>query len=173
MRRFGIDRFTALLAAVGALGTALVLLRQLTYGVSLTPDSRLYIEAARNLLDGNGLLHWHGHLLVDAPPLFPFALAGVGLFSRSQYEFDNFSFNFDKRALRSDGLCTAVRNLPDYPIAGIRTGQYTAKGQLWRAELGLSDVEAMVEEGVNFKADRFFDAQVGPSGAEEILKVEP
>ena len=80
MKPFGFDRFTALLAAIGALAGALVLLRQVTYGVEIFSDSRTYIEPARNLLEGNGLVYWHGLMLVDAPPLFSFTLAGVGLF---------------------------------------------------------------------------------------------
>ncbi len=84
MRRFGIDRFTALLAAIGALAGEIVLLRTNNYGVFLVGDSRLYIEASRNLLDGHGLIGWHGRLMVDAPPLFPLVLAYLSAWAMTE-----------------------------------------------------------------------------------------
>ncbi len=80
VRQLRIDRFTALPAAIGALAGGLVLLRQVTYGVEVYSDSRIYIEPSRNLLEGNGLVYRHGRILVDAPPLFPLAPAGSGIF---------------------------------------------------------------------------------------------
>ena len=43
---------------------------------------------------------------------------------RKQYGFDNFDFSFDKHGTLSDGQCGAVRKVPDYGIATIRTGQF-------------------------------------------------
>ena len=57
---------------------------------------------------------------------------------RQPYGFDNLDFNFHEHGWRSDGVCRAVRELPGYAVAGIRTGQSVyADGefeQLWRAE---------------------------------------
>ena len=57
---------------------------------------------------------------------------------RRPYGFDNLDFNFHEHGWQSDGVCRAVRELPGYAVAGIRTGQSVyADGefeQLWRAE---------------------------------------
>ena len=81
MRHFGIDRFTVLLAAIGALAGGIVLLRTNNYGAAIGVDSLLYFSVAENLLDGNGFVKWNTkRIYLDAAPLFPLALAGVGLF---------------------------------------------------------------------------------------------
>ena len=80
MRRFGIDGFTALLAAIGALAGGLVLLRTNNYGAAIAGDSLLYLSVAENLLDGNSFVKWHTkRIYLDGAPLFPLAVAGVGL----------------------------------------------------------------------------------------------
>ena len=81
MRRFGIDGFTTLLAALAALAGGLVLLRTNNYGAAIGGDSLLYLSVAENLLDGNGFVEYNTkRLYLDGTPLFPLALAGVGLF---------------------------------------------------------------------------------------------
>ena len=72
------DRLTALLAAIGALGTALVLLRTAPWGVGLAGDTPFYVSAARSLTAGDGFVLWHGWAFTGAPPLFPLALAAAG-----------------------------------------------------------------------------------------------
>ena len=42
---------------------------------------------------------------------------------RRRYGFDSWGFHFGQRGLRFDGQCAATFELPDYAIAGIRTGQ--------------------------------------------------
>ena len=58
---------------------------------------------------------------------------------RRQYGFDNLDFQYDvskrRAALVFGGMCIEERQLPDYPIARIRTGQFTPdEGQIWKAE---------------------------------------
>ena len=58
---------------------------------------------------------------------------------RRQYGFDNLDFHDDDDgsmpALVFGGKCMVERRLPEYPIASIRTGQYTpGEGQIWKAE---------------------------------------
>ena len=58
---------------------------------------------------------------------------------RRQYGFDNLDFQYDvskrRAALVFGGMCIEERQLPDYPIARIRTGQFTpSEGQIWKAE---------------------------------------
>ncbi len=58
---------------------------------------------------------------------------------RKQYRFNALDFHFDEYRIPFIDRCVAVRDLPDYDIASVRTGQYTAEGQLWKAEF---DAEA-------------------------------
>ena len=76
----GIARSSAFLAAAGAAGAALVLLRGAGYGVALDVDSAAYISTARRLLEGAGFLKWDDAPYIDSPPLLPLALALPGLF---------------------------------------------------------------------------------------------
>ena len=73
------DRWTALLAAIGALGAALVLLRTAPYGAEVGDDAALLVSTAHSLLAGDGFV-----VLDGAPayrdPGFPLALALIGLF---------------------------------------------------------------------------------------------
>ena len=57
---------------------------------------------------------------------------------RQPHGFDNRDFSFAWWGGRFDGNCLAAAPLPDYPIAEIRTGQYTpGQGQLWAVELAV------------------------------------
>ncbi len=69
------SRFTALLAALGALGTGLVLLREVNHGVRVGGDSLTYLSVARSLSEGRGFVLWNGHMYENAAPFFPLALA--------------------------------------------------------------------------------------------------
>ena len=62
---------------------------------------------------------------------------------RRQYGFDNLDFHSGGfAALAFGGRCIAERTLPDYPIARIRTGQFTPDGgRLWMAEFPVGAVE--------------------------------
>ena len=48
--------------------------------------------------------------------------------------YDRHDFRFRERGARFDGKCLATATLPDYPIAGIRTGQLEGGERLWTAE---------------------------------------
>ena len=56
---------------------------------------------------------------------------------RKQYGFDNFDFCWDDYNGLFSKLGVAVRELPDYDIALIRTGQFTDEGRLWEGEARL------------------------------------
>ncbi len=66
---------TLLLAAAAALGAALVLARQATYGAGLHWDSVNYVAVARNLLAGDGFRQYSGVPYASWPPLYPLLLA--------------------------------------------------------------------------------------------------
>ena len=87
------DRFTLTLAALALLGTALILARQVNYGVHIEWDSINFITVARNLLAGEGftiarnLLVGEGFVelstktdFILTPPLYSLLLAGATLF---------------------------------------------------------------------------------------------
>ena len=63
---------------------------------------------------------------------------------RKQYSFDNLDFAFEDHLLIERGVCVAVRELPDYGIAAVRTGQYTGEGGIWE---GSFDVVGPADEG--------------------------
>ena len=55
---------------------------------------------------------------------------------RREYEFDNRDFSFANYGVRDGGACVAVRELPEYSIAQISTGQYRpAAGEVWKVEV--------------------------------------
>ena len=58
---------------------------------------------------------------------------------RRQYGFDNLDFAFAGWGSRTGERCVAARLLPDYPVAAVRTGQFTEQGPLWEAEFSLAD----------------------------------
>ena len=54
---------------------------------------------------------------------------------RRPHGMDNLDFQFREYGVVLDGACAAVRPLPDYEIARIRTGQYAPEqGALWQTE---------------------------------------
>ena len=71
--------FNSVLVAISIGGAALVLLREINYGVGLGSDSRVYVAIARSLLEGTGFTNWN-ELPASVPPLFPATLAFFGLF---------------------------------------------------------------------------------------------
>ena len=53
---------------------------------------------------------------------------------RADAGFENRDFDFRLRGAVFDGKCAASAPLPEYPIAGIRTGQWVrGEGELWEA----------------------------------------
>ena len=73
----------------------------------------------------------------DAEPMFFLHLDPVDMNDlpdhRKQYGFDNLDFAFrGYRPPIEGGVCVAIRELPDYGIAAIRTGQFVpGEGQIW------------------------------------------
>ena len=71
--------FNSILIALGVGGAALVLLREINYGIGLGSDSRDFVATARSLLDGNGFTTWNGEPIAKNAPFFPAVLAVFGL----------------------------------------------------------------------------------------------
>ncbi len=73
------DSLDWLIIAISALGAALVMARTLPHGVGLTHDSLYYIEVARNVLAGEGLVNHDGAIHTIWPPGYPLLLTVAGL----------------------------------------------------------------------------------------------
>ena len=72
---------------------------------------------------------------------------------RQNLDYDSLDFRFPSHGSEVEGTCVAVRVLPRYPIAKVRTGQYVADGPwLWHGELRL-DVDAEWIAGTIERAD--------------------
>ena len=84
----------------------------------------------------------------DAAPMFFLHLVPVDAADlpshRKQNGFDNLDFVFRDHRLVERGVCVARRELPDYAVAAIRTGQFTGEDQIWN---GSFDVVAPADDG--------------------------
>ena len=56
---------------------------------------------------------------------------------RKQYGFDNLDFAFRDHRLIKGGVCVARRELPDYDIAAISTGQFNEEGKIWEGRFNV------------------------------------
>ena len=53
---------------------------------------------------------------------------------------ESLNFDFDAHGAVFDGMCVAMRTLPDYPIAELETGQYVpGGGRLWTARIAIGE----------------------------------
>ena len=137
------------------------------FGGSLTPDNRrlhLYrldalpgawasisarepdLRAAFDLRLDGGALTWTREPCGGGLDRTPFYLEAVPADAgdlppgRAAAGFESFGFLLTERGVRFDGKCMARLALPDYPIAGLRTGQ-RAEGlpPVWEASLPVED----------------------------------
>ena len=70
-----------LLCAMAVAVSFIVLFRVTVNGIGLTPDSTIYITAAKNLLEGNRL-YVGATPMTHYPPVYSLLLAGSGLFNK-------------------------------------------------------------------------------------------
>ena len=67
--------------------------------------------------------------------IYPTDLDDLPDVRKQYYGFENRDFYFYKNGARSDGKCIVMSELPEYPIALIKTGQDTGEGrEVWVAE---------------------------------------
>ena len=109
------------------------------YWMELLGDNQPVVRSDWDVyLVGNSLIYKKEQCAPeDAEPTFFLHLAPVDVNDlsshRKQYGFDNLDFAFrDHRLPIEGGVCVAIRDLPDYGIAAIRTGQFTGEGEkIW------------------------------------------
>ena len=61
--------------------------------------------------------------------------------SRREFGFDGLDFFPEEHWLDAGGYCIIRRDLPQYGITSIRTGQYDASGELWSGEIRIAEPE--------------------------------
>ena len=84
--------------------------------------------------------------------------------------FETLGFAFGERGLRFDGKCLARRELPDYPIAGVRTGQrHDAAGAIWEASVPVGD--ASFPRAASRWEERFAAAAAGEPALRSMFDV--
>ena len=66
------------LAVLSLLAGTAVLAATMRYGPGVSPDSAMYVAAARSLLDGAGFVGYDGLPVAFWPPLYPAVLAAFG-----------------------------------------------------------------------------------------------
>ena len=114
VRHNGGPRFYLFLAVLAVLGATLVLLRQALRGFTLPVDSVVYVSVARNLLQGDGFVHWNGAPLGPFfPPGYPLWLAAASWSIRSVGRRGSLQCRRPRRnRLRGRPLVASAPNLP-------------------------------------------------------------
>lgn len=111
------------------------------YNVYLDEDNRALIYVKEECTP-NDLSAFYLHI----DPAYQKDLPGY----RRPYGFDNLDFDFYSHGLQIDGNCVINRYLPEYEIAGIRTGQYRGTGdqiiQIWRGETDIRIASKPIDE---------------------------
>ena len=74
------DRFTLLIAAIAVAGAALIMARQVGYGVGLVADTPTYLSVADSLLAGQGFVQFSVWPYLHWPPLYPLLLAAASFY---------------------------------------------------------------------------------------------
>ena len=97
---------------------------------------------------------------------------------RRRHGYDNLDFPFWSYGIRFDGRCAAQVPLPDYPIAGIRTGQFLrGGGKLWDAAFPFDPgvhraaYRAVASREPDARAE--FDLHLGEDGRSLIYVKDP
>ena len=122
------------------------------YWVELLGDNQLAIRSDWDVyLVGNSLIYYKKEQCIpeDTEPTFFLHLDPVDMNDlpdhRKQYGFDGFNFEFRNHLLGEGEICAAVRELPDYAVAAIRTGQFIGEGKkIWE---GRFDIVEPADDG--------------------------
>ena len=105
------------------------LLSEGRYDVYLLTEERALLYAKETPCSGDDLARFFLHVIPSNPDDLPEA--------RRAQEFDNLDFYLREARVGGARRCAAMRSLPDYPIASIRTGQFAGDERIWEAEIPL------------------------------------
>ena len=111
--------------------------------IRLTGDNPPVIRSDWDVyLAGNSLIYKKEPCIPeDAEPTFFLHLDPVDMndlpIYRKLYGYDNLDFVFRDHRLIKREVCIARRELPDYAIAAIRTGQFTGEGRIWEGSFNV------------------------------------
>ena len=139
-------------AAQGAPGADRIM-RSLTKDAGMSLQSRftVYLDAAANRL----IYTKTGCVAADTAARFFLHVTPVNSLDLPAADgavFHNLDFDFAGHGLRARGRCVAIRDLPDYPIARIDTGQFTRRaGQLWKVTV--AEPAALPDFAVHLRGD--------------------
>ena len=92
----------------------------------------VYLDEARNRLvyvrEECGEADPGAPFFLGVYPVDPASLSG----GDAERGFGDLGFRFNRHGFRDGGRCVAARDLPDYGVAGVRTGQWVPEaGELW------------------------------------------
>ena len=123
------DRFRRALAALPAEPSA-----RAGFDMYLNLDERTLIYAKSPCAEGDV----RGRFFLSVFPVDP---SDVETENRERDQLHNsLNFTFNDYGGVFDGKCAAIRELPDYPIASIETGQWTSdEGHLWSARIEVGE----------------------------------
>ena len=100
------------------------LIIQSDYDVYLSDDQMIYVNDSCNDHEDTAVQFFLHITPVESKDLPD---------DRKQYRFDNLDFNFrNGEYIDFRGTCVTKRQLPDYEIQSIRTGQFNPDGEIWK-----------------------------------------
>ncbi len=140
--------------AAGAVGEPAV---RSAYDVHIAPGALVYVKEPCGEADIAS--RFFLHVFPDRPQDLPQPLRRDG--------YENLTFNFHRWGVAFGGKCAANVPLPGYPVAGVRTGQFAPKGEIWSTAFPLDPAapraayEAAVSREPNARAefDLYLDAR--------------
>lgn len=152
-REFRLDRPPALsVAAMTGLLEDAELLAQSEFALYRNEDTLLWVKTACG--DEDVLPRFYMHVL-------PVRVSDLPE-ERRPHRFDNLDFNFfNQGALTQEGACIAAMQLPDYPVAAVRTGQFTSAGEVWSATLDFQSPEPALAQPPSLSVDAMTDLLEG------------
>ena len=152
-REFRLDRPPALsVDAMTELLEDAELLAQSEFALYRNEDALLWVKTACG--DEDVLPRFYMHIL-------PVRVSDLPE-ERRPHRFDNLDFNFfNHGALTQEGTCIAAVPLPDYPVAAVRTGQFTSAGEIWSAILDFQSPEPALAQSPPLSGDEMTDLLEG------------
>lgn len=111
--------------SAGAVGEPAV---RSAYDVHVAPGALIYLKEPCG--EADIAQRFFLHVFPERPQDLPESRGRIGL--------DNLDFDFLQWGVAFDGECAANVPLPDYPVAGVRTGQFASgEGEVWSAAFPL------------------------------------